>query len=495
MTDRTPQPLGEGESGAAVDRSRPRLLLLSYHFPPGPGTGGARWAKLWPLLRDRGWGLDVVTLDPACLADPEWDRLKRLPEGLRVYGAPQPRVWLERLEDVLGTLHGALEGRSGDGPGSAAPAPAGADDELLPGLRGVPVDAVRPLWSSPRALLRAYWSRIDQARQRAWIRGALDRARQVVDPGLHRIVATTGPPHLTHAGGRVLAGETDLPLAIDFRDPWKVTEVLPEHLASPVWLGQAGREEPRCVERASLVVANTEALRARLVSEYPEAADRIIDVPNGWAPPIGTGVEPPERFVIAYAGAIYLDRNPRGLMKAVASLAGRRGLSPDELSLEFMGDMEALGPGLVAMADQEGVGDHLRLHPQSPRDRARRFLSRASVLLSLPQSQTLAVPSKIFDYMTLPAWIVAQARPESATARMLEGTGADVVPPDDHAGLVRTLERLHDAYVRSGRPSPLAEACPDLRVDAVAEPLLERLERWRGPVADQTPPSQERSLP
>lgn len=479
MTDQGPNLLRTGPSAATVDRSRSRILLFSYHFPPGPGTGGARWAKFSSVLDESGWGLDVVTLDPSCMADPEWNRMERLPDHVRVIGARQERVWLERLEDRLGSLHSSVKENFRAASGSTDEEGGTDEYDLLPGMRAIPVEALPPIWSSPRSLLRAYWSWVDHARQRAWIREALECAREIVDPKLHRLIVTTGPPHLSHAAGRALSEETGLPLVLDFRDPWKVTEVLQEHLASPAWLRVAEREEPRCVERASLIVANTDALRSRLASEYPAASDRTTTVPNGWAPPIGTDVEAPERFIIAYAGAIYLDRNPRALMKAIASLVRKRGLRLEELSVEFMGDMKELGPGLRTMADQENIADYVRLHDESPREEARRFLGRASVLVSLPQSQSLAVPSKIFDYMTLPAWIVAQSATGSATERLLRETRAEVVPPDDHRALRRALEDKYDEYTHHGRPAPLAASSPNLRVDQVLEPLLEHLERWR----------------
>lgn len=478
MTDQGLNLLRTGPPAATVDRSRSRILLFSYHFPPGPGTGGARWAKFSSVLDEAGWGLDVITLDPSCMADPEWNRMERLPDDVRVIGARQERVWLERLEDRLDSLHSFVKEKFRTASGSMDEEDGTDEYELLPGMRTIPVECLPPIWSSTRSLLRGYWSWLDHARQRVWIREALECAREIVDPKLHRLIVTTGPPHLSHAAGRILSEETELPLVLDFRDPWKVTDVLQEHLASPAWIRVAEREEPRCVDQASLIVANTDALRSRLASEYPTASDRMMTVPNGWAPPIGADVRDPERFIVAYAGAIYFDRNPRALMKATASLVRKRGLGPKELSVEFMGDMKELGPGLRTMADQEKIADYVRLHDQSPREEARRFLGRASVLVSLPQSQSLAVPSKIFDYMTLPAWIVAQSATGSATERLLRETRAEVVPPDDHHTLLRTLDAKYSEYSLSGRPTPLAPSCPDLRVDKVLDPLMKHLGIW-----------------
>lgn len=468
-------------SEVQVDRSRPRLLLISYHFPPGHGTGGARWEKFAPALVRAGWGLDVITLDPSCVSDPDWDRVGNLPAHVRLFGARQPRVWTERLESGLGAVYSVLKPlfRPRTSDESSKRDRASVESTDLPGLEAISVDELPPVWSSPRALLRAFWSWSRYERERAWVREAVARALEVLNPEVHRVIATTAPPHLTHSAGRLLVEESGIPLVLDFRDAWKVTEVLPEHVASPLWLRWAETEESACMAASSLVVANTDPLRRQLVDEYPEAENRIMTVLNGWAGPVGSEAAAPERFIIAYAGAFYLNRNPRVLMRGVASFVRGRDLRPDDATLEFMGNMHDFGPGLRAMASEEGLEDHLRLHPESPREEAHRFLSRASVLVSLPQSQTLAIPSKIFDYMSCNAWIVAQTREGSATDRLLRGTGAEVVPPDDPGGLAHILERKYRKYLCSGRPSPLAKTCPELSAETQAARLIEALDRFR----------------
>src|SRR4051794_37614156 len=57
----------------------PRLLLISYHFPPSQTAGALRWQKLSRYAAERGWGLDVVTLHPDAVANADWSRLDELP--------------------------------------------------------------------------------------------------------------------------------------------------------------------------------------------------------------------------------------------------------------------------------------------------------------------------------------------------------------------------------------------------------------------------------
>jgi hypothetical protein len=77
------------------------------------------------------------------------------------------------------------------------------------------------------------------------------------------------------------------------------------------------------------------------------------------------------------------------------------------------------------------------------------------VLLSLPQGVDLAIPSKVFEYMQFPAWLVALATRGCATERLLRGTAADVVEPGDEDALARVLLDRYRQWARGERPRPV----------------------------------------
>src|SRR5262245_66159529 len=86
-----------GPRGGALPYGR-RLLLLSYHFPPGQSVGALRWQQLLSHAAEQGWGVDVVTLDPGSVSDPDMSRLAGIPPSTRVYGIRAPRLQIERVE-------------------------------------------------------------------------------------------------------------------------------------------------------------------------------------------------------------------------------------------------------------------------------------------------------------------------------------------------------------------------------------------------------------
>ena len=248
-----------------------------------------------------------------------------------------------------------------------------------------------------------------------------------------------------------------LPFLMDLRDPWSVINDLTEHEASPSWYWMAERFERKCVAESACVVMNTEPAAAVMRGRYP--GRRVEAVMNGFdGDPI-----PPARhgptFQIIFAGAIYMDREPRGMLQALRTVAETRGLGPDRIRLRFIGPTEAvIVERLRKAAEDMGVGHLVSVEPSMPRHQLFETLVEAAVLLNLPQAAVLCLPSKLFEYVHLPAWILALEPAGSAAEQFLRGTGADVVPRDDVAAITAALARRYDAYARGERPAPSAAA-------------------------------------
>jgi hypothetical protein len=273
---------------------------------------------------------------------------------------------------------------------------------------------------------------------------------------------------------------------MDLRDPWSQVQRLPEAIASPVWWAFARRDERRAIARASLIVGNSEPLRDALRRAYPAVGERIVTVTNGFDDDPLPAARPGRRFTIAYAGAIYLDRDPRPLFRAVAQVVRDTGVGSDALAIELMGSVDSFeGRSLEAIADEEGVRPYLHLRPLAPRSEALEFLSRAHMLVILPQDSDLAIPAKVFDYVRYPAWILALVGSGSATGRLLRGTGADVLAPDDPdaiAAVIRARLRQHQA---GDRPGPLM-GLSRLARRTQATVLFDAIERVTGPLPRET---------
>ena len=441
-------------AAAATAPPGPRLLLISYHFPPSQAAGALRWQKLAALAAEHGLGLDVIAADPATLKAPDWQRLEELPRGTRIYGVRRPVLVLERLEALaVAALRSLRRGRAAP-TRSTAPASAaeGAGGPLV-----VPREVLRWRLTAPGDYLRAFEAWMYFARDAAWNAPAAAAARAIVRPGVHQAVISCGPPHMAHRAGWQVARRAGLPFIMDMRDPWSQARALLAHFASPLWLRLAARHEREAVRRAALVVTNTEAMGVAMQQAYPAAGDRVITVMNGYDEESIPKVPRGARFSIAYAGSIYLDRDPRVLLRAAGRFVRELHLRPEQFGIDLIGNVERFGDlSVAALARDAGLDGFVHLGPPRPRQAMMEFLAGASMLLSLPQDLPLAIPSKLFEYMQIDAWLLVLAKRDSATERLLRGSGADVVEPDDEDRLTAVLHQRYAEFVRGERPAPLA---------------------------------------
>lgn len=470
-----PRPFFES---AGVAAPRGRLLLISYHFPPSQATGALRWQKFARFAAEEGWALDVVTLAPTSLAEPEPERLEELPPGVRVYGVPAPPVILvERIVDAVWTWVKRLRGsgrprdrggsrgtpRQGGEPGRGEGGGASPDLRVA---RPRPADLgrneIRWLPPTSRTAIRAYSAWLDFARGARWARAAEALALRLAHSGPRpTVVISCGPPQMAHEAGRRVARALGAPFVMDLRDPWSLAPRLPESYASPLWYHLARHFERRAVNQAAesgLIVTNSDLAREAMQALYPAAAGRSITVMNGFDDDPIPEPAPGRRFLIAYTGVIYMDRNPRALFRATARLVSELGLGPAEIGIEFVGEVaEFNGISLETIAAEEGIADYVRIGPRVPRREALQLLARATLLVNLHQDAALAIPSKLFDYMRFPAWILALATRGSAPERLLRGTGADLVEPDDLEGIVAVLRTRYLQHLAGVRPPRIAD--------------------------------------
>lgn len=453
-----------------------RLLLLSYHFPPSTSAGALRWEKLAGFAAARGYGLDVVGLDPASLEQRDDSRLVGLPPETTFTGVPEEaRHWSDRIESAAWAFFRGKprSGATENGAMATAPTPVSRPGSVAP-------QDVR--WSlRPRALLRAWWSWKGWARDRRWAEAAARKAAGLVRPGVHRAIITCGPPHMVHHAGSRLARQVGLPHVMDLRDPWSLPRRQPEEFASPLNFAVSRGSEAFAMEGAALVVANTDALRDGMRERYPERRERIITVMNGYDEE-RAGVPAPggARFTVTYAGALYLDRDPRLFLRAAGRVVKELALSPAQFGIEFLGTGEDFaGSPLSRIAAEEGVAEFLTVHPRKPRAEALAFLAGSTMLLNLPQDSRYAIPSKVFEYLGFSSWVLALTAPGAPTALALRGTSVDVVAPDDVACITSILSARVRAFLKGERPGPITGR-EGLSRAAQARILFDEIDRLAG---------------
>jgi glycosyltransferase involved in cell wall biosynthesis len=458
-----------------------RALLISYHFPPDSSVGALRWQKMSRFFHDRGWALDVLTRDPNSLERRDDSSLKELPSSTRVHYVPEitPPISYWPLR-VLRTLK--QMGRSGAT--SAANQTTHGKSVTQPSVKSDEVSWI----GGRRQLLRAYTSWLDYATFGKWARSAAAIGEKLLKANQHELIVSAGPPHMAHEAGRLLAHKFNLPYVMDMRDPWSLVQRLTDNAASPMWLKLAERHESRALHQASLIVTNSERAKQGLAQKYPSAAARMITIMNGVDDESVAPSTDSDRFTMVFAGTIYLDRNPRNLLRAIGEVVNKLSLTPDKFQVAFVGLASSFeGQTLEAIAVEEGLpSEFITVRPAIPRENLFDFLRSATMLVSLPQDSTMAIPAKIFDYLQFSAWLLALTNSDSATADLLRGTSADIVDPDDIGSIAEAIKERYRQFVSGERAIPInrdgrfsRRVQTDLLLDAIEKSIF----NWQSPAS------------
>ena len=97
---------------------------------------------------------------------------------------------------------------------------------------------------------------------------------------------------------------------MDLRDPWSAFELEHGDSTSRVWFAIARHYERRAIQTAGLVVMNTDLARDEMRGSIPtRPSASSLSATAADDEPIPTA-ESDGRFVVRFAGTIYLDRDP-----------------------------------------------------------------------------------------------------------------------------------------------------------------------------------------
>ena len=467
-------------SGASPAGSKGRILLLSYHFPPGQTAGALRWQKMVEFVCDAGWEVDVVAREPNTAMDEDaWGDLEGLPSSVRFFGVEDSKHKVDEvvapLLSVANWIRGTRIGGTQRSQYSRVRPPPTAEYRVTPTSLSSSDIEWRPIRDAPR---RAFGATYRLAVQGTWAARAGTVAKKLVsESGDYKALITCGPPHAIHVTGARIARRSSIPHILDLRDPWRFLERLHEPIASPVWTRVSAISEESCVRSAALMILNTPAAARRYREEYSSMADRIISVPNGCDTIHDRHKQQRSGpLTVLFAGSIYLDRDPAPFFQGAGQMIRSLQVTPSEFRLVFVGLVESFeGTPTIELANKYGIAEFLELHPYETREQLQERLSQAHILLSLPQDSDMAVPSKVYEYMGYPAWLLVMADPGSATWELLEGSEADVVPFRDPTSIETVLGKRLEQFRQGHLPQPIGKA-ERFRRATFARPFLEFLD-------------------
>jgi len=350
------------------------VLMLCYYFPPLGTSGTYRSLQFARRLPQFGWRPQVLSVAEA--REPWASRDVPIPPEIAIQRAPE---W---------NLHGKVMF-----------------------LNGV----TSRLWElCGREWTTNYWQELlcIPDPQIAW---RVVSAGTRLAAGADCIYASCSP-FSAALKGLAIKGRSGKPLVLDFRDPWTLN---PHHRHSRLHSVLARRMERRAILGADRVIFNTEGTTRLYRQRYPEAAERMRTLPNGYDQLNEARPEelPRDRFVIMHVGSFYGTRSPDLLLQALAELR--------DPALEFV----QIG-GAFAGQERFRSAVTMRVSGPLPREEALRQMRTAN-LLYLRQGREagvedyVSVAAKTYEYLATGLPVLADC------------------PPGDNLQLVRRYAARH----------------------------------------------------
>jgi glycosyltransferase involved in cell wall biosynthesis len=362
-----------------------RLLVVTYYYPPQPGSGANRWAAMVKYLRRLGHEVTVITSAPPGHSTGESDDVVRTGS---LNAIPALRRLLLRPD------------RS-----SAAPSRDATPTGVLP----------RPLW---KVVVPDPWLV-------TWNPYALRALRRKLRGPSFDCLITSSPAESTHVLG-LLLGERRPPWVADLRDGW-CFEPLREAFPLAVQRALDRSLERRVAMSADVLVGATVPIAEDLRARFGVDA---FHVPNGFDPEVQGGPLPPEydtsRVTLVHTGALLgpRERDPRPLLAAMRRVHEQH----PQLQLLVAGRSEFDERALLTEA---GVGDTVRLLGYLPRHQALALQRAAGALVLLTSDASCEATGKLYEYLASGRPIIALADGNEA-ARIVAETGTGIaVPPHD----------------------------------------------------------------
>lgn len=404
---------------AGSGKSTKRVLVIAYVFPPTGGAGVQRVTKFVRYLPESGWDCSVLTVSNPSV--PVFD------EALA----------REIPEDTVIRRASTFE------PGYAFKQVVSAGQES------------KSSSFSPRRLLknviRAAGNAVLQPdTQLLWYPRAVREGRRLLAELPHDAIFVTAPPFSQFLVGARLSELTGLPLIVDYRDEWGISNQYQENRQkSSLSHRIQGYMQRRVLRRASAVVATTQrsadALKTLIQDSGSVATASCIhngydeeDLQVNESSLAGTA---DGRYRLSYVGTLWNLTDISPLVQAIQELSATKPQIAAQLELVVAGRRTA---------EQEAVLDRLDHLPCTltrkgylSHDEAigvMRSSDELILLLSDVPEAARVMPAKAFEYLALRRNILAISPKGEVTELMDSCPMAESFQPGDISGLARHLE-------------------------------------------------------
>ncbi|MBN1789799.1 MAG: glycosyltransferase family 4 protein [Bacteroidales bacterium] len=396
----------------------PRVLIITYYWPPSGGSAVLRWLKFAKYLRDFGW--EPVIYTPANPEPQEIDTslLKDIPENMEVIKSP---IWEPY------NIYKRLTGKK-------------KEDRL-----GVALMSDKKQGFVSRLLLWIRSNLFIPDPRRFWVRPSVRLLSRYLHLRPVDVIVTTGPPHSMHLIGLGLKRRLGIKWVADFRDPWTNIDFYRD-LALTRWADCCHKRlERKVLHGADRVITVSPGMTREFASM---GISRIATITNGFDVVPASLTKPlPEKFTLLHLGSIPKSRNPENLWQVLADLVGKNPGFAGKLQIKLIGKTDRIVQESIGRYDLQ---DFVLCEDFIPHEKTFQELTEAAVLLLFINNTPNAggiLTNKFFEYLSARRPILAIG-PVGGDASVILGetTAGKIFEYTDTIGLKNHLLDLFGLY-------------------------------------------------
>lgn len=398
-----------------------RVLVIAYVFPPAGGAGVQRVTKFVRYLPECGWDCSVLTVANPSVPVFDESLTEEISESTVVRRTPtlEPGYALKKSLS------------------------AGADTN-------------RSRFSPKRLLkktIRATGNFVLQPdSQILWYPRAVREGRRLLEELHHDAIFVTAPPFSSLLIGASLSRSSGLPLILDYRDEWGISNRYQENRQkSALSVALQNRMQRRVLRRAKAVVATTQRSADALKEQIQDSGSSatVSCIYNGYdeadlfsSNVAASSTTDSDRYRISYVGTLWNLTDISPLVQGIRELAATNPDAAAKLELVVAGrrtaEQDAVLDRLDALPCQ--VTRHGYLSHGEAIDLMRSSDELVLLLSDVPEAARV-MPAKTFEYLALQRNILAVSPPGEMTELLNSCPLAESIHPVDVSGIARHLEK------------------------------------------------------
>lgn len=355
-----------------------RVLFVAYAFPPIGGAGVQRTTKFVKYLPEHGWLPSVLTVANPSVPVMDESLCEEIPPEVKVVRAKTWEPGYAMKSAVGGGA--AKKGKSGF-----------AKSFVKKQVRGVANLLLQP---DPQIL---------------WAPHAIRAGIQLLKEVPHDAIFATGPPFSCFSVGYRLSRKFGIPLILDYRDEWELSNVHRENqaLSAPVRAWQR-RMQKKLLRGTAAAVATTEQ-SSESIREFGRKHGCETDVHciyNGFDPadfeggPDAATPAADQKYRICYVGTLWNLTSVRPLVDAIKVLCEKFPAKGKKLELVIAGRRTPEQEEILAELNESVCS--VRCLPYMAHGAAIELMRSShelALLLADTPDAARVVPAKLFEYM------------------------------------------------------------------------------------------------